>query len=68
MPSGAYADEPTASLFAGMPNTMNARTPTATSSRASLRSDSIVCCEWPGIDAIGSARRIDSFTNSGAIR
>ncbi len=37
-------------------------------STASLRSDSSVCCDCPGIEAIGTGSAMPSFTNSGAIR
>ena len=47
---------------------MNAFTPRLAISCASLRSDSSVCCDWPGIDAIGMASLMPSFTKSGAMR
>ena len=46
---------------------MNAVTPRDAMSTASLRSDSSVCWNCPGIDAIGTASAMPSFTNSGAI-
>ena len=54
IPSGFHASEPSASLRAGTPNSMNASTPVLAISAASLRSDSSVCCDCPGIEAIGT--------------
>ena len=54
MPSGFHASDPSASLRAGTPNSMNAITPRDGDLGASLRSDSSVCWNCPGIDAIGS--------------
>ena len=50
MPSGCQACDPVASLLAGTPKRMSPGTPSPASSRASLRSDSRVCCTTPGSD------------------
>ena len=65
MPSGSQAPEPVASLVAGTPNRMTAGTPRPASSATSLRSDSRVCCTWPGqrgdglglVDALADEQR-----------
>ena len=54
MPSGFHASEPSASLRSGTPNSMKAITPLLAISAASLRRDSSVCCDCPGIEAIGT--------------
>ena len=53
---------------AGTPNSITAGTPSAASSRASLRNESRVCCTTPGNDAIGWGSSIPSRTNSGATK
>ena len=68
MPSGFQASEPCGSLRAGIPNNMNATTPLAAISFASLRRDSSVCWDCPGIDAMDTGSAMPSFTNRGAIR
>ena len=60
MPSGFHASDPSASLRSGTPKSMNARTPASAISTASLRSDSSVCWNCPGIDAIGD-RLVDAL-------
>ena len=68
MPSGFHASEPSASLFAGMPNSMKPSTPFDAVSTASLRMASSVSWDWPGMLATGTGSPMPSFTNSGAIR
>ncbi len=68
IPSGFHASEPSASLRSGTPNSMNASTPLLAISDASLRRDSSVCWDCPGIEAIGTGSVMPSFTNSGATR
>ena len=68
IPSGFHASVPSASLCSGTPNRTNASTPFDRISAAALRTDSTVCCDCPGIDAIGIASPMPSFTNSGAMR
>ena len=53
MPSGSWDAVPSASFVAGMPNSTKVRTPRDAMSTASLRSDSIVCWTWPGIEEMG---------------
>ena len=68
IPSGFQASDPSASFVAGTAKSMNDRTPRSAISTASLRSDSIVCWNCPGIDGIGDRSVRASFTNRGAIR
>ena len=68
MPSGFHASDPSASLFAGMPNSMKPSTPFEAVSTASLRRASSVSWDWPGMLATGTGSVMPSFTNSGAIR
>ena len=47
---------------------MNASTPRLAISATSLRRDSSVCWDCPGIEPIGTGSVTPSFTNRGAIR
>ena len=57
---GSRPRSPRRPCVAGTPNSMNARTPVSAISTASLRSDSSVCWNWPGMEAIGD-RLVDAF-------
>src|SRR3954466_4259707 len=68
MPSGSDACDPTASFEDGTPNSTIARTPRVAVSAASLRRDSSVCWNCPGIEEIGTGSLTPSSPKTDAIR
>ena len=65
MPSSAQAPEPVSSRVAGTPNRSMAPTPAAAQAAASRRTESSVCCHWPGMAPMGRGSAMSSRTKTG---